>query len=95
MTVNVDAGDSSTAAPLGGLNGATLSGGQLSTLADDPDDLQRELQQLAASGGGPPSGTVISVDGFQDDSPLPPKSSIARVEVNPDLFLGGEPAAAL
>ncbi len=86
VTVNVDAGDTSTASPLGGLNGATLSGGQLSTLADDPDDLQRELQQLAASGGGPPSGTVISVDGFQDDSPLPPKSSIARVEVNPDLF---------
>ena len=86
VTVNVDAGDTSTASPLGGLNGTTLSGGQLSTLADDPDDLQRELQQLAASGGGPPSGTVISVDGFQDDSPLPPKSSIARVEVNPDLF---------
>ena len=73
-------------AVLGGLNGTTLAGEQLNTLADDPDDLQRELQQLAASAGGPPSGTVISVDGFQDDSPLPPKSSIARVEVNPDLF---------
>ncbi len=71
---------------LGGLNGMTLAGDQLNTLADDPDDLQRELQQLAAAAGGPPSGTVISVDGFQDDSPLPPKSSIARVEVNPDLF---------
>jgi hypothetical protein len=85
-TITVDA-DTPTAQPiLGGLNGATLSGTQLTTLADDPDDLQRELQQLAASAGGPPSGTVISVDGFQDDSPLPPKSSIARIEVNPDLF---------
>jgi hypothetical protein len=86
VTVNVDAGDSENALPLGGQNGATLSGKQLIALADDPDDLQRELQQLAATGGGPPSGTVISVDGFQDDSPLPPKSSIARIEVNPDLF---------
>jgi Carboxypeptidase regulatory-like domain len=71
---------------LGGLNGTTLSGTQLNLLADDPDDLQRELQQLAAAAGGPPSGTVLSVDGFQDDSPLPPKSSIARIQVNPDLF---------
>ena len=54
VTVNVDAGDSTAAAPLGGLNGATLSGGQLTTLADDPDDLQRELQQLAASAADRP-----------------------------------------
>ena len=86
VTVNVDAEAPATQPVLGGLNGATLSGAQLTTLADDPDDLQRELQQLAAAAGGPPSGTVISVDGFQDDSPLPPKSSIARIEVNPDLF---------
>jgi len=84
--ISVDA-DEPTAEPiLGGLNGSTLSGAQLNTLADDPDDLQRELQQLSAAGGGSPSGAVISVDGFQDDSPLPPKSSIARIEVNPDLF---------
>ena len=86
ITVEVDADAPTSQPPPGGINGATLSGAQLNTLADDPDDLQRELQQLAATGGGSPSGTVISVDGFQDDSPLPPKSSIARVEVNPDLF---------
>jgi hypothetical protein len=86
VSITVDAEAPETAPILGGLNGTTLSGAQLNTLADDPDDLQRELQQLAAAAGGPPSGTVISVDGFQDDSPLPPKSSIARVEVNPDLF---------
>ena len=86
ISINVDAQQSTDSPVLGGLNGTTLSGSQLSTLADDPDDFQRELQQLAAASGGPPSGAVISVDGFQDDSPLPPKSSIARVEVNPDLF---------
>ena len=86
VSINVDSEQPAAGTVLGGLNGTTLSGSQLSTLADDPDDFQRELQQLAASSGGPPSGAVISVDGFQDDSPLPPKSSIARVEVNPDLF---------
>ena len=86
VVVNVDAEAPDAQAVLGGLNGTTLSGNQLTTLADDPDDLQRELQQLASAAGGPPSGTVISVDGFQDDSPLPQKSSIARIEVNPDLF---------
>ena len=86
ISIQVDADAPDIQPVLGGLNGATLSGGQLSTLADDPDDLQRELQQLAAAAGGPPSGTVISVDGFQGDSPLPPKSSIARIEINPDLF---------
>jgi hypothetical protein len=86
VTITVDADTPVSQPTLGGINGATLSGSQLTTLADDPDDLQRELQQLAAAAGGPPSGTVISVDGFQDDSPLPPKSSIARIEVNPDLF---------
>jgi hypothetical protein len=86
VSISVDAQGPAAGPILGGLNGATLSESQLSTLADDPDDLQRELQQLSATGGGPPSGAVISVDGFQDDSPLPPKSSIARIEVNPDLF---------
>ncbi|MBB5055987.1 hypothetical protein HDF16_000656 [Granulicella aggregans] len=86
VSVNVDAEETTAEPILGGLNGTSVTGAQLNTLADDPDDLQRELQQLAAAGGGPPSGTVISVDGFQSDSPLPPKSSIARIEVNPDLF---------
>ena len=86
ISIDVDAESPTTEPVLGGLNGITLSGSQLNLLADDPDDLQRELQQLAAAAGGPPSGTVFSVDGFQDDSPLPPKSSIARIQVNPDLF---------
>ncbi len=86
VSITVDADTPDTQAVPGGLNGTTLAGAQLNTLADDPDDLQRELQQLAATSGGPPSGTVLSVDGFQGESPLPPKSSIARVEVNPDLF---------
>jgi hypothetical protein len=64
----------------------TISGSRLQSLADDPDDLLRELQQLAAAGGGNPSNTTIAVDGFQDTSKLPPKSSIAYIKVNPDQF---------
>ena len=65
---------------------ATISGTQLQALADDPDDLLRELQQLAAAMGGNPSTSTIAVDGFQGSSALPPKSSIAYIKVNPDQF---------
>jgi hypothetical protein len=41
---------------------------------------------MAAASGGNPGNTTISVDGFQDSSTLPPKSSIAYIKVNPDLF---------
>jgi len=64
----------------------TISGSRLQSLADDPDDLLRELQQLAGAAGGNPSNTTIAVDGFQDSSKLPPKSSIAYIKVNPDQF---------
>lgn len=55
-------------------------------LPDDPDDLLRELQALAASAGGNPQSTLIVVDGFQNGSVMPPKSSIASIRVNPDIY---------
>jgi Carboxypeptidase regulatory-like domain/TonB dependent receptor len=55
-------------------------------LADDPDDFRRELQVLASAAGGNPTSTMIRVDGFQNGSALPPKSSIASIRVDPDLF---------
>jgi hypothetical protein len=68
----------------------TLTGQTLQSLADDPDDLLRELQQMAAAAGGSPSGATIGVDGFdgngEGNTTLPPKSSIAYIKVNPDLF---------
>ncbi|MGI4755325.1 MAG: TonB-dependent receptor domain-containing protein [Janthinobacterium lividum] len=63
-----------------------LQGDDLKALADDPDDLLRELQQLSAGAGGNPADARITVDGFQGASRLPPKSSIAYIKVNPDLF---------
>ena len=64
----------------------TLAGDDLKALADDPDDLLRQLQQLSAGAGGNPDDALITVDGFQGTSRLPPKSSIAYIRVNPDLF---------
>jgi hypothetical protein len=64
----------------------TIAGQQLQMLADDPDDLLQQLQQLAAASGGNPANATISVNGFQDSSKLPPKSTIAYIKVNPDLF---------
>ena len=55
-------------------------------MADDPDDFKRQLQVLAASSGGAPGQAIITVDGFQNSSTLPPKSSIASIRVNPDMF---------
>ena len=67
----------------------TVSGTRLQSLADDPDDLLRELQQMAAAAGGSPSGATVAVDGFdsgEGTTHLPPKSSIAYIKVNPDLY---------
>ena len=86
-SINVDADqDDVQGAPPGGGNAIVLSGKRLESLADDPDDLLRQLQQLSAASGGSPGKATISVDGFQDDAKLPPKDSIAFINVSPDLF---------
>jgi hypothetical protein len=64
----------------------TLTAEDLKGMADDPDDFKRQLQVLAASSGGAPGQAIITVDGFQNSSTLPPKSSIASIRVNPDMF---------
>jgi Carboxypeptidase regulatory-like domain len=64
----------------------TLTADKVQRLPDDPDDLLRQLRVLASAAGGDPSSAVVTVDGFQNSSALPPKSSIASVRINPDLF---------
>jgi Carboxypeptidase regulatory-like domain len=65
---------------------AVLGSEEVQRLSDDPDDFLRELQALAAGGGGPSGHALVTVDGFQNGSTPPPKSSIASIRVNPDLF---------
>lgn len=69
-----------------GMGTHTLSTQEIGQLADDPDDFLRELQALASAAGGNPLSAMIRVDGFQNGSVLPPKSSIASIRVAPDLF---------
>jgi len=69
-----------------GTGSITLNTKDVQQLADDPDDFLRQLQALSANGGGSSASALIVVDGFQNGSALPPKSSIASIRVNPDLF---------
>ncbi len=64
----------------------TLEQKDIKQLADDPDEFARQLQVLAAAAGGAPGQAVIAVDGFQNSGRIPPKSAIAFIRVNPDLF---------
>jgi hypothetical protein len=64
----------------------TLNTKAVQGLADDPDDFLRQLQVLASEAGGDPTQAVMMVDGFQNPSAIPPKSSIASIRINPDLF---------
>ncbi len=75
-TIDTDAGPESS----------TLSNSEIQQMPDDPDDFLRQLQILAAAAGGDPSSATIMVNGFQNGSALPPKSSIAAIRVNPDMF---------
>ena len=64
----------------------TIGKADLSKLADDPDEFNRELQVLAAAAGGAPGQALVTVDGFQGSGQIPPKSSISYIRINPDLF---------
>jgi hypothetical protein len=61
-----------------------ISGKELDSLSDDPDELQSELEALAGPSAGP-SGGQIYIDGFTGGQ-LPPKSSILEVRVNQNPF---------
>jgi len=81
--VQVDANSSSESSAS---DTVSLSTQQIQQLPDDPDDLLRQLQTLAAMYGGDPTAARLMVDGFQNGSALPPKSSIASIRINPDFF---------
>ena len=86
---SVEVGSNSTANATDADHGAgtiNLNSKEVALLPDDPDDLIQQLQILAATQGGNPSSTTIVVDGFQNTSAMPPKSSIAAIRINPDPY---------
>ncbi|HEY0784982.1 MAG TPA: TonB-dependent receptor [Acidobacteriaceae bacterium] len=87
VQTDVQVGDSSSALDTDhGAGTHTLNTKDVQDLADDPDDFRRQLQVLAATSGGAPGAAIITIDGFQNSSQLPPKSSIASIRINPDMF---------
>ena len=65
--------------PRGPSFGTTLTREQLEALSDDPDELRRQLQEMA----GP--GAVIKVDSFEGGA-LPPKAQIQSIRISRDQF---------
>jgi len=89
LTVNteVDAAPEDSGVSADDIAGSrTLKTADISQLADDPDEFSRQLQVLAAAAGGAPGAAIVTVDGFQNGGQIPPKSAIAFIRVNPDLF---------
>jgi hypothetical protein len=86
-TQEVDVQDSSTQVDTQpDTNGTALVLGQkeLSTLSDDPDELQQQLQAMAGPAAGP-SGGQIYIDGFTGGN-MPSKTSILQVKINSNPY---------
>ncbi len=62
-----------------------LTGDDLQSLSDDPEDLQADLEALAGPSAGPGGSNAIFIDGFSGGQ-LPPKESIREVRINQNPF---------
>src|SRR5215472_13801370 len=75
-TVDVNPGNNASA--------IVLSGKELESLPDDPDELQSDLEALAGPSAGPNGGQMYT-DGFTAGQ-LPPKPSIREIRINSNPF---------
>jgi carboxypeptidase family protein len=78
VTVGQDP-DRAAADPRGPAFGTALTREQIDALSEDPDELKRQLQEIA----GP--GAVFRVDSFEG-AQLPPKSQIRMIRISRDAF---------
>ena len=62
-----------------------ISGADLDSLSDDPEDLSADSQALAGPSAGPGGGVSIFVDGFSGRQ-LPPRNSIREIRINQNPF---------
>jgi hypothetical protein len=84
VTVRDEIGKQVSVDPNQNAGALVLSGKDLDTLSDDPDQLEEDLQALAGPSAGP-NGGQLYIDGFTGGR-LPPKSSIREVRVNQNPF---------
>ncbi|HYX27828.1 MAG TPA: carboxypeptidase regulatory-like domain-containing protein [Pyrinomonadaceae bacterium] len=62
-----------------------LSGSDLNSLSDDPNELAAQLDALAGPAAGP-NGTQVFVDGFTAANGLPDKQTIQQIVINQNPF---------
>ena len=84
VSVDENAGPAVNTESSSNASGLTMTGSDLDSLSDDPDDLQADLQALAGPAAGP-DGAAIFIDGFQGGS-LPPKNAIREIRINQNPF---------
>jgi hypothetical protein len=84
VTVQENAGPSIATDAASNASALVLRGNDLQALADDPDDLQADLQALAGPSAGPNGGAVY-IDGFSGGQ-LPSKESIREIRINQNPF---------
>jgi hypothetical protein len=70
--------------PVDNASAVSISGSALKSLADDPDTLLTQIEELAGPAVGP-NAAEIYIDGFLGGD-LPPKSAIREIRVNQDPF---------
>ena len=70
--------------PVENASSVSISGADLQSLADDPDALANQIQELAGPSAGPNSAEIY-IDGFTGGD-LPPKESIREIKVNQNPF---------
>ena len=86
ITVQESVGAVVSTDPSQNASALTLQGEDLAALADDPDDLQSDLEALAGPAAGPNAGQIY-IDGFSGgDAPLPSKDAIREIRVNQNPF---------
>lgn len=84
ITVEADASPAVSTNASSNASATVITGDDLQSLSDDPDDLEADLQALAGPAAGP-DGNEIFIDGFSGGQ-LPPKQSIREVRLNQNPF---------
>ncbi len=84
VTVQENGGPAVSTDPASNAGALALRGNDLQALADNPEDLEADLQALAGPSAGP-SGGAIFIDGFSGGQ-LPPKESIREIRINQNPF---------
>jgi hypothetical protein len=84
IVVEENAGPAVSTEAASNATATVLTGDDLSSLSDDPEDLQADLQALAGPAAGPGGGAIF-IDGFSSGE-LPPKESIREIRINQNPF---------